>query len=85
MLDEQAPEIAVADADWSTDLAAALSAVGTARLWARTDDVGVLREALVRSLTVPVEVGYLRFFPMIERVERDGRRILATLGVRECI
>ena len=85
LLDERVPEISVAEPDWQPRIAAALAAHGTARLASEVDATAALRQALVQSLGLPVEIGYLRFFPVIERLERDGGRLLATLSIRECV
>jgi len=77
--------VPAADPEWHGILRAALSAHGAARLWAEAGAPDVLRQALVQSLALPVEIGYLRFYPNIERLEREGGRLIASLSLRECV
>jgi hypothetical protein len=85
LLQERVPEVSAEDPHWRIALGGALSVHGTARLWAAAESTAKFRAALVESLVLPVEVGYLRFFPTIERLDRDGARLVATLSLRECV
>ncbi len=42
-----------------------------------------LRERLTQMLTAPVEIGFQQHYPTLDRVERDGRRWLFGLAIRE--
>jgi hypothetical protein len=69
--------------DWQAQLNVAFERQGTCRLSAPATSSGELRKALVRLIATPVDVGYLQFFPLVERVERLDSKILATLSLRE--
>jgi hypothetical protein len=85
LIDERVPEVAALDPDWRGLLGAALSVHGAARVWAPAEEPESLRRVLVEALALPVEVAYLRFFPTVERLGREGRRLIATLSLRECV
>ncbi|MBP0496274.1 protein DpdJ [Roseomonas indoligenes] len=85
LLDDRVPEVAALGADWRGLLGAALSVHGGARVWAPAEQPEALRRVLVEALALPIEVAYLRFFPTVERLGREGGRLIATLSLRECI
>jgi hypothetical protein len=46
-------------------------------------DAALLRRRLVWIAASPVNVGFLQFFPAVERMERVPGQIIATLALRE--
>jgi len=85
LLDDRVPEVPAADPGWRASLSVALAAHGAARVWADAEQSEVLRRVLVEALALPVEVGYLRFYPTVERLVRAGGRLVASLSLRECV
>ena len=71
------------DPDWKARLVAAFEAQGTVRLVAEAGQSALFRNALVQLVAAPISVGFLQFFPAIERVERTGGRIFVTFTLRE--
>jgi hypothetical protein len=51
----------------------------------RPEEVAVFKESIRHFLTSPIDVGYQRFFPMIERIRRHERRFQVTLVIRELV
>lgn len=68
---------------WREGLGAALARDGAAALFAATGHLPALRGAILEALTTPVDVGYLQFFPKVERVERQADGLVAVLVVQE--
>ena len=75
--------IELADPQWRLQLDAAFEARGVCRLAASASDAAALRRTIVLLIATPVNVGVLQFFPIVERVERTGGRILMTFTLRE--
>jgi DEAD/DEAH box helicase/Helicase conserved C-terminal domain len=71
------------DPEWRAQLGAAFEAQGACRLAASASESAALRQAVIRSVATPVDVGVLQFFPVVERVERAESRILVSLTLRE--
>lgn len=70
---------------WRETLAAALAQEGAAELFATTSELQGLRAAIVDALTTPIDVGYLQFFPKVERTERRADGLVIILVVPEQI
>jgi hypothetical protein len=78
------PTVYLSDNDaWRSKLNDALEQRGSCRLSAPASLANTLRAALIQLIAAPVDVGYLQFFPAIEKVERIEGKILATLSLRE--
>lgn len=75
--------IDLAEPYWRDRLLAAFAARGVGRLAANPDQAVTLRQAIVTLVAVPVDVGALQFFPVLERIERADGRVFATLTLRE--
>lgn len=71
------------DPDCDANLSAALARDGSAELAAPLDELAALRSKLLEALINPVDVGYLQFFPRLERMERHADGLVATLVVQE--
>jgi hypothetical protein len=50
---------------------------------ASASEAAALRQATVLLVAMPVDVGVLQFFPVVERVERADGRILVSFTLRE--
>ena len=53
------------------------------QLVAQRQDETELRNALVEVVITPIDVGFLQFFPVIERFERSELDTKVTLTLRE--
>jgi hypothetical protein len=83
VLDRSIATIELADPQWRLQLDAAFEARGVCRLAASAGDAAALRRTIVLLIATPVNVGVLQFFPIVERFERTGGRILVTFTLRE--
>lgn len=70
---------------WQIALVQALETSGTACLVSDRAKEKLLRSALIRAIAIPVDVGYLQFYPVIERIERTARETRALLSLREYV
>lgn len=75
--------IELGDPNASEGLHQALARDGSAELSAPLSGVTDLRAMILAALTTPVDVGYLQFFPKLERMERHADGLIATLVVQE--
>lgn len=76
-------EVDLADNDWNARLEDALERFGTVKLVADSSLSAEFRAALIMLLVTPVDVGFLQFFPAVDRVERLEGKMSATLVLRE--
>lgn len=83
LLQDRAIEISVEEEDWRSALADALRSQGLAQLVASDLLSAQLRKAIVEVLARPIDVGFLQFFPVLERIERSRGSMRATLTLRE--
>jgi hypothetical protein len=70
---------------WGDDLARSLAQEGAAELFGNVEDLAGLRAAVLEALTTPIDVGFLQFFPKIERTERRADGLVIALVVQEQI
>jgi hypothetical protein len=70
-------------AGWRSDVAVALARDGSVELFARNDQLADLRAAVLDALTTPIDVGFLQFFPKLERTERRAEGVVVVLVVQE--
>jgi len=68
---------------WRQALADTLAQEGTAELFAPMLELSALRAAILDALTTPIDVGYLQFFPKVERTEREAGGLVVVLVVQE--
>lgn len=76
-------EVDLADDDWNARLVDALERFGAVKLMAESSQSADFRAALVMLLVTPVDVGFLQFFPAVDRIERLEGRVAAILVLRE--
>ena len=69
--------------DWQSSFAALMTEYATVQLQCAVGDEHTLRQAIVEALSTPIDVGYLQFFPVVERIERSDAETRATLSLRE--
>jgi hypothetical protein len=75
--------VAVGAPGWRDDLRAALARDGLIELFAPSAQTGDLRGAILEALITPIDVGYLQFFPKLERTERRADGLVAVLILQE--
>jgi hypothetical protein len=83
LLSRSIATIELADPEWRAQLDAALEAKGACLLVASASESASLRQAVIRLVATPVDVGVLQFFPVVERVQRADGRILVRITLRE--
>jgi hypothetical protein len=76
-------EVDLADEDWKARLEDALERFGAVKLVADSSRSADFRASLVVLLVTPVDVGFLQFFPAVDRIERLEGKVSATLVLRE--
>jgi hypothetical protein len=77
------PTVDVVNANREKQLQTAFEAHGVCRLRAAASAAADLRHTLVRLAATPVDVGFLQFFPVIDRIDRVEGKMVATLALRE--
>jgi hypothetical protein len=75
--------VSVGTDGWERQLADVLARDGAAQLIGDSQDDGKLAEALCRILATPIDVGYLQFFPSVDRVIQDDPQVALRLVIRE--
>jgi len=85
LLDPNLTVIRLADEgeDWYSQFACAIAQHGIVQLAASRDADQRLRSAIVRIVSSAVDVGFLQFFPCIERIEKDENEIRVVVTIRE--
>jgi hypothetical protein len=71
------------DGTWYHQFTEAIAKHGTAQVAAQRSDAGFIRSAVVRIVSSTVDVGFLQFFPYLERIEQDQHAIRITFTIRE--
>jgi hypothetical protein len=85
LLHQRIIKIDAEDDNWRERLADALANSGTVELYSRRSKEGVLRKAIVEAVATPIDVGYMQFYPIVERFERTEIRSSVALTLREYV
>lgn len=72
-----------AEEDWYPQFARAIAEHGIVQLAAPRGADGHLRNAIVRVVSSAVDVGFLQFFPYVERIEKDEQEMRVVFSIRE--
>ena len=83
MLNPNIPQVEFGKSAWQELFINSIAENGTMQLVAQRQDETKLRHALVQLVITPVDVGFLQFFPIIERFERSEVDTKVTLTLRE--
>ncbi len=83
LLSRSMATIELTDPDWHGQVNAAFATQGACRLAANASEAAALRQATVLLVAVPVDIGVLQFFPVVEQIERADGRILVSFTLRE--
>jgi len=83
LLSSNIPTLPIDNGDWHREFATLLAEYSTVQLQCVVRNEYMLRQAIVHAIAQPVDVGYLQFFPVVERVERTDAVTRVTLSLRE--
>ena len=83
LLTPDLPRVDFGEADWGEKLKQYLAEFGTTQIVSKRVEETSLRKALIKIMSQPVDVKFLQFFPIIERVERADSYTKITLTLRE--
>jgi hypothetical protein len=83
LLQRSGHRVSLEDPNWGAALTKALALHGTVELCAQLSHAERLRQAILEALATPLDVGYLQFFPKLDRTERRADGLIATLVVQE--
>jgi hypothetical protein len=83
LLNPNMATINLENADWQLQFAEQIAETGAVQLAASRSSEHLVRSAIVKVVATPVDVGYLQFFPFLERIERDENETRVTFGMRE--
>ena len=70
---------------WFEQVKETLSRFGSTAISAEQSVQPDLQFDLLQLIAEPVDVGYLQFYPAIERIRREGRKLIVTLVLREFV
>jgi len=85
LLARNVPSIDLQNEDWSEELARALAMSGTVELYVMRTNEHALRRAIIWAIAHPIDVGFMQFFPIVERFERGEKVSRVTLTLREYV
>lgn len=84
LLGRNVPSVSInGDGDWKPQFVSLISEFSTVQLNCNLESGSQLRAAIVEALATPIDVGYLQFFPVVERFERTEAELRVTLSLRE--
>lgn len=83
LLEPNIPEVYIEKQDWVQVYEKILAVHGTVQLKAQRGNNNLLHSAIIEALCRPIDVGYLQFFPVVERIERGETETQVTLSLRE--
>ena len=83
LLTPDLPRVDFGKANWGEKLKQSLAEFGTTQIVSKRVEETSLRKALIKIMSQPVDVKFLQFFPIIERVERADSYTKITLTLRE--
>ena len=75
--------VPITQPEWPVQVAKFLSDNGIVQILADRNNEGSLRSVIINVVGRPVDVGYLQFFPVVERIERGETDTRVTLSLRE--
>lgn len=77
------PVVRLDDDGWHESLIQHLAVSGVAQLAADHTNEKKIRGAIMRVIVSPVDVGYLQFYPFVERIERGANETCVAFSMRE--
>lgn len=77
------PVVSINDTDWLLAFTKHLADHGVVQLKANRSEERNLRSVITGVLGRPIDVGYLQFFPVVERMERTETETKVSLSLRE--
>ncbi|NWJ94149.1 MAG: DEAD/DEAH box helicase [Chloroflexi bacterium] len=85
LLDPQSQPIIYGQLDWEELVRQELSSNYQVQISCEQNQLEKCKESLLTLLTIPVEIGFQFFFPVIERITRTRRQWLIDLSIREML
>ena len=83
LLEPNIPHVKFKSDGWEEKITQSLSENGTVQLVSERSEETSLRVELIRLISEPVDVNYLQFWPIVERMERSESETKVTLTIRE--
>jgi hypothetical protein len=83
LLEAHVPEINIESIGWSEEFEISMTGSGTVQLVAQSTNSELIRKAIIKVISKPINVGFLQFFPIVERIERSEIHTRVTLSLRE--
>jgi hypothetical protein len=83
LLEAHVPEINIESIGWSEEFEISMTSSGTVQLVAQSTNSELIRKAIITAISKPINVGFLQFFPIVERIERSEIYTRVTLSLRE--
>ncbi|WP_410820450.1 protein DpdJ [Micromonospora sp. 050-3] len=83
LLDDDVPEVSVADPDWRAAFEREITSTGMADLVASTESVRELQSAVIHLSTEPIDTSYLFVHPVVRGARRESGQIKVRLELRE--
>jgi len=77
--------ITVEDDDWHSDVVDSLASKGTVKIHAPFQNRNRLKQALVRLVSEPIEIGFMNLYPVVTGVEQDANGFYLRLDMSEAI
>jgi len=77
--------IDISERDWSVRFVETLAKLGNVELFVPRVNEQALRGAIMKAITYPIDVGYMQFYPIVERFERNEKESRVTLTLREYV
>ena len=85
LLSRNVQAIDINERDWSAHFVEALAKLGNVELVVSRVNERTLRSAIMQVITYPIDVGYMQFYPIVERFERNEKESRVTLTLREYV
>ncbi|NYF57177.1 protein DpdJ [Micromonospora purpureochromogenes] len=83
LLDDDVPEVSVADADWRATFEREITSTGVVDLVASTESARELQAAVIHVSTEPIDTSFLFVHPVVRGARREGGQIKVRLELRE--
>jgi hypothetical protein len=83
LLRDVTESISLDEEEWLKSLHKALARNGTCRLKTNPDNHTELTKAIAETLATPIDVGYLQFYPSVERFEEEASQISVVITLWE--
>lgn len=83
MLAPNVSVVSISSTDWHAECSSLLAEFGIVHLVAERSVETNMKAAIVKLVCMPIDVGYLQFFPVVEQIEHREAEIRVTISLRE--